>query len=100
MRPMPLLLFFATFSLSSAPHPQQEAPAPLEVRFSGLLRWKNDCLRGALDIVNHSSGPLFLTSMGPYFSGSPFDVAHLSPGAMLPTKAHGTESEVVFDSPC
>jgi hypothetical protein len=67
MRRMLLLLFFTTFSISSAPHPQQEAPAPLEVRFTGPLRWENDCLRGALDIVNHSSGPLFLTSMGPYF---------------------------------
>jgi hypothetical protein len=30
--------------------------------------WDNGCLRGGLDIVNRSAGPLFLTKMGPYFA--------------------------------
>jgi hypothetical protein len=66
-----LLLLFTGLSLSS---PQQEAPAPLEVRFAGPLRWENSCLRGGLDIVNRSAGELFLTRMGPYFY-VPLDVS-------------------------
>ena len=67
MRLMLLLLFVIGLSVSATPDPQQKAPPPLEVRFTAPLRWENDCLRGALDIVNHSSGPLSLTRMGPYF---------------------------------
>ena len=67
MRRILLLLFFTNFSVASAFHSPQEAPALLEVRFNGPLRWENSCLRGGVDIVNRSASELFLTRMGPYF---------------------------------
>jgi hypothetical protein len=58
--------------LFAAPAKQQsqprEAPAVLEVSFANPLGWDNGCLRGSLDIVNRSAGPLFLTKLGRYFA--------------------------------
>jgi hypothetical protein len=87
MRRTLLLLWFTGLAVSSAPHPKQEGSVPLEVRFAGPLRWENDCLRGTLDIANNSSGPLFLTRMGPYFDIA-LDVSKDEP-------THGDELEWV-----
>jgi hypothetical protein len=69
------LLVVATLCVAclfAAPAKQQsqprEAPAVLEVSFAIPLVWDNGCLRGGLDIVNRSAGPLFLTKLGRYFA--------------------------------
>jgi hypothetical protein len=76
---MVLFAFLAGLSFSSGTHLQQQAPASLEIRFADPMRWENGCLRGGLDIVNRSPGPLFLTQMGPYFF-VPLDVSKDDPG--------------------
>jgi hypothetical protein len=47
--------------------PDKEAPTSLEVRITSPPRWEKGCLLVTLDRINHSSVPLFLTEMGPYF---------------------------------
>jgi hypothetical protein len=79
MRRMLLLFFLTGLSISSAPRLQQEVPALLEVHFVDPMRWESGCLRGGLDILNHSPSPLFLTQMGPYFY-VPLDVSKDEPG--------------------
>jgi len=63
------ILLYVGFVLadSEALCAQQPTPSLLEVNVSGPIRWEEGCLRGTLDISNHSPGPLFLTSMGPYY---------------------------------
>jgi hypothetical protein len=46
---------------------QQESLAPRETRLAEPLRWENGCLAAKVDHINRTSGPLFLTKMGPYF---------------------------------
>lgn len=55
---------------AAGPHDKQVqeiSATPLEVRITAPLHWERGCLVTALDRINHSSAPLFLTRMGPYF---------------------------------
>jgi len=71
------LLFFGgwrsnarSFDIPSARQETQlekDVPTPLEVRVTAPPRWENGCLLVTLDRMNHSSVPVFLTKMGPYF---------------------------------
>jgi len=45
----------------------EKAPASLELRLTSPPRWEKNCLVVSLDRISHSSVPVFLTSMGPYF---------------------------------
>ena len=45
---------------------QNSISSPLEIRISPL-RWEKACLILGLDLLNHSTVPIFLTEMGPYF---------------------------------
>jgi hypothetical protein len=63
------LLFFGGWRSSAGEETQLEkdAAASLEVRLTTPPRWEKDCLVVTLDRINHSSAPLFLPKMGPYF---------------------------------
>jgi hypothetical protein len=46
---------------------RSENNASLEIRLTAPLRWEKGCLLIGLDRINHSSEPMYLTRMGPYF---------------------------------
>ena len=67
MRRIFSILLPIILSVAPAYHSQEKPLPPLEIRFTAPLRWERGCLRGGLDIVNHSPDPLLLTRMGPYY---------------------------------
>jgi hypothetical protein len=65
--PMVVLIFVAPIAAQQETPLQKETLTPLELRLTAPPRWEKGCLLVALDRINHSSVPIFLTEMGPYF---------------------------------
>jgi hypothetical protein len=58
---------FDTVPVGEKTQGETNAAASLEVRLPSPPRWQQGCLLVTLDRLNHSSVPLFLPNMGPYF---------------------------------
>jgi hypothetical protein len=88
--------------IASLPSASQakDNPSLLEVRITSPPRWENGCLVVRIDRTNQSSGPIFLTTMGPYLDMA-LDVSTREPNTAKDYQwinLHGVSDFLSFDS--